>query len=136
MSHFSTIALEIKNCTHLVEALVDMGWKIDQIEVHSVPTNLYGYQGDVRKDVANVIIRRKYVGGLSNDIGFVKQPDGTYTAIISDYDRGWKYGDRWLNSLKQKYGVRVAEHQAKIKGMSVKKTTKQDGTVQLVLRRA
>jgi hypothetical protein len=70
-----------------VKALVRAGWKENQIEVHDEAQHLVGYQGDQRKDKANVIIRRKYVGGASNDLGFVLQEDGTYKAIVSEYDR-------------------------------------------------
>jgi len=136
MSHFCGIQLLIKDSACLLEALIEMGWKLEQIEIHEPATNLYGFEGDKRKDVANIIIRRRFVGSASNDIGFFKESDGNYTAIISEYDRSNRYGDTWLNKLKQQYGIKVVERQAKLKGMSVKKSTKEDGTIQLILQKA
>ena len=87
MSEFVECKTKFKDKKALVEALIAMGWTANQIEVNEVAQNLYGYQGDKRNQKANIIIRRKNVGGASNDIGFVKKPDGTYEAIISEYDR-------------------------------------------------
>jgi len=43
----------------LTKALADMGFK--EVEVHDTAQKLHGFQGDVRKETAEVIIRRKYV---------------------------------------------------------------------------
>ena len=40
-------------------------------EVHIEPQHLQGYQGDNRAQKAHIIVRRKYVGGSSNDLGFL-----------------------------------------------------------------
>lgn len=136
MSHFTNIQLQFKDRNCLVEALVEMGWSLDKIELHNSPSNLYGWHGDVRQDCANIIIRRKYVGRDSNDIGFRLEPDGTYTAIISEFDSRTNYGSTWVNRLKQTYGVKVAKKQARLKGFSVQETKKSDGTVTLVLMKA
>ena len=136
MSFFVYGDTQFKDTQCLLEALTDAGWTLEQIEVHAVPTNLCGYQGDTRLDVANIIIRRQNVGFASNDIGFVKKEDGSYAAIVSEYDRGTKYGEKWLNTLKQNYATRVTEREARRKGMTVKKTKKEDGTIKLVLQRA
>jgi hypothetical protein len=136
MSHYSEIKIQMKDEECILEALMECGWTLDQIETHCTPTHLYGYKGDRRKDLANIIIRRKHVGGASNDIGFRLEEDGTYTAIISEYDQETGYGTAWLNKLKQSYGVKVVEKQARRRGFSVKKTVKQDGAVQLVLQKA
>jgi hypothetical protein len=76
---------------------------------------LVGFQGDYRtqdgeghtKDAdkalkADIIIRRKYVGGASNDIGFVKGSDGKFKAVISDYDSS-RHNAAWLAKLKGEY---------------------------------
>ncbi len=75
------------------------------IEVHEEAKNLYGYQGDKRKQKAHIIIRKKYVGSSSNDIGFLKK-DGKYLTIASAYDRAWRTGKK-INKLKQTYGEKV-----------------------------
>lgn len=75
---------------------------------------MYGYKGDKREQIAEVIIRKKYIGSSSNDIGFKLQEDGTYEAIISEFDKN-KYNEKWLDSLSQRYarnfGVRQLEEQ-------------------------
>ena len=47
------------------------------------------------------------IGSAANDIGFVKRADGTFGAIISDYDSG-KHNTSWLNGLKRSYTEKVA----------------------------
>ena len=112
------------NRAALVAALEDMGFK-DRVEVHDKATNLKGYQNDTRPDLANVILRRRDVGGASNDIGFVLRNDGTYEAIISEYDRGngacrkndlsrefSGYNNKWLDRLQQHYSKHVIRTKA------------------------
>lgn len=132
MSHYSRIRSKMKKRSALVKALQDLGFKEDQIEVHDEAVNLYGYQGDVRNDKANIVIRRKHVGGSSNDIGFVRLEDGTYEAIISDFDRTngqsrknkrtqktQGYSGKWMELLNQRYSFRVIEEQANMDGFSL-----------------
>jgi len=77
----------ITNLELLLAALADLGWDSGKVEVHDNPVALYGYHGDRRPETANVVIRRNNTGvSSSNDIGFVKRPDGTYAPIISEYD--------------------------------------------------
>lgn len=109
MSHYNNIETQIKSVPALVQALCRVPtrtgqWSKAQIEVHDKPQSLYGYKNDAREQTAEVIIRREHVGGAANDIGFKKQSDGTYTAIISDYDRKY-YTDSWLNKVGTYYGV-------------------------------
>lgn len=99
MSHFTSIKTQIKNRDALVTALNDIGFK--NIELHETAQHLYGYQGDVREQTAEVIIRRQYIGSSSNDIGFKQQADGQYEAIISEYDRH-QYNQQWMNKLMQR----------------------------------
>ena len=55
--------------------------------MHPTPVALFGYHNDQRAEKAEVVIRRNNTGiGSSNDIGFAKQPDGSYKAIVSEYD--------------------------------------------------
>ena len=50
---------------------------------------LVGYLNDAREETAQFIIRRNVLspGGYSNDVGWTRQPDGTYRLIVSEYDR-------------------------------------------------
>lgn len=133
MSHFTSIKTQIKNIEALVKALKDIGF--NQVELHEVPHNLYGYQGDIRSEKAEVIIRRKYIGTASNDIGFQRQNDGQFKAIISQYDRT-KYSEAWVNQLMQRYSYHVLIDTAPVEGFTVEEEeTLEDGTVRIVLGR-
>lgn len=103
----------------------------ENVEINEKGTNLYGYHDDVRSDIANVIIRRKYIGPLSNDIGFVKKTDGTYAAILSDYDRSIGYNEAWLNKVKVKYAEHGLMKQARNKGLRFASRKLVNGKVQL-----
>lgn len=125
MSHFSEFTTNMNDEEALVGALEAMGFR-GKIEKHQIAQPLYGYQGDVRPQKAHIIIRRKYVGSASNDIGFEKQADGTYKAHISDYDKN-KYNQKWLDTLQTKYtGTRILNKVNKLKKYQV--SVKEEGS--------
>lgn len=133
MSHFTSIKTQIKNLEALVKALADVGF--NQVEVHETAQPLYGYQGDIRPEAAEVIIRRHYIGSASNDIGFKQQEDGQFEAIISEYDR-YKYSQEWLNELTQRYGYHSLMATAPAEGFTVEEEeTLEDGTIRVVVAR-
>ncbi len=133
MSHFTAIKTQIKDKEALIKALADMGLK--NIEVHENAQYLYGFQGDVRPETAEVIIRRKYVGSSSNDIGFKLQDDGQFQAIISEYDRG-RYNQQWLGKVMQRYGYYTLMASAQEQGFTVEEDeVMEDGTVRVVVAR-
>lgn len=103
MSHYSKIQTKIVERDALCAALKDLGYT--NIEVHEQAQGLYGYKGDLRPEKAEVVIRRKYVGHASNDIGFRRTQDGTWEAIVSEYDQVY-LGQDWVDRVCQKY----AEH--------------------------
>lgn len=84
-----------------------------EVKVHldkQVP--LYGYKGDMRAERANIripkeIVNRYLGGGASNDVGFVKTPDG-FDAIVSAYDEG-----AWWNHAEARFWQVAAVHEAK-----------------------
>lgn len=103
MSHYSKIKTKIVERDALCAALKELGYH--NIEVHEQAQGLYGYKGDLRPEKAEVIVRRKFIGMASNDIGFKLGADGSWEAIISEYDQG-VLGRDWVNKVSQKY----AEH--------------------------
>lgn len=130
MSEFVECTTKFKDQKALIEALMEMGWKKNEIEIHDKATHLYGYHGDRRAQTANIIIRRQHVGGSSNDIGFLKKSDGTYEGIISEFDRtsGGKharethgYNENWLKKLNGAYNEKLYTRVAKQKGFEVRK---------------
>lgn len=96
----------MRNLEVLLATLAELGWDKGKVEVHETPQALYGYHGDQRAEKAHVVIRRSNTGvGSSNDIGFVREADGTYRPIISEYDQGAcvaGYGNRSYKGEKTK----------------------------------
>jgi hypothetical protein len=134
MSHFTTIRTKMIDQQHLLAALRDLGF--NTVETQTTPSTLFGYKGDARPEMAEIIIRRQYIGGLSNDIGFAKSADGTFQAIISGYDRG-RYSQSWLQKVQCRYAYHATKEALSSEGFSlVEEEQQQDGTLHLVLRRS
>ncbi len=133
MSHYTRLDTRIVSVEHLIAALADMGF--DHVEHHDVAEHLYGYEGDVREDRAEVIVRRAFIGELSNDIGFRRTADGNFEAIISDYDRD-TYGREWLGRLTQRYAYRVARDVLRDQDFDlVEESMDQDRRIHMTVRR-
>jgi hypothetical protein len=118
MSHFNDIQTAITDRDGLVRALLRCGFQKNMIEIHDTPQNLFGYQGDVRKQKAHVIIRRKYIGSSSNDVGY-ELVNGQFVAHISEFDSGTgtyssnhsnaRCNQAWQTKLATYYGVEKAK---------------------------
>ena len=127
MSLYCSVKTQFKNQDALVAALAETGnWTVEQIGRYDIAENLFGYKGDRRAEVAHVIIKKQHVGSCSNDIGFIRNSDGTYSAIISKYDQG-KYNDAWLKRLKKNYAFHAIRLQQATKGRSVERERMPDG---------
>jgi hypothetical protein len=132
MSHFTRVRTALRDPDLLVQALAAVGFTT--VETHDTPQTLYGYQGDARPDRAEVIIRRTHIGRLSNDIGFRRRDDGTFEAVISEYDRS-RYDQPWLTKLSRAYGHAAALRYAEDNGYEVDSDVEENGRRRLVLRR-
>jgi len=113
VSKFSELQTVITDERYLVEALQDLGYAP---EVCRDGKNLVGYMGDERPEKAHIIIRRWQLDSASNDIGFTRDGNGVYRAIISDYDRGIGFDTAWLGRVAQTYKERQTMAVAKAKG--------------------
>jgi hypothetical protein len=140
MSAYVEVKTQIKDQEALVEALLEMRnkvgrpWTRDDIEIHEEAQPLVGYMGKVRRQKANIIIRRKNVGGSANDIGFERTEDGTFVAHISDFDKHF-HNEQWRQELNVEYGTKFVEKKAKAKGYRMKKEVQADGSVKIKLSR-
>jgi hypothetical protein len=93
----------ITNQDVLLSARAELGFGPGTVEIHAQPQPLIDWVGhqthylsgkaDV-PDVAHLIIRRKHVGGASNDIGLLRQVDGSYKVIVSEHDIHARYGPK------------------------------------------
>lgn len=134
MSLYCELKTEMRNKEALLGALADMGFTRDKVEVHATPQTLYGFQGDARPEKAEIILRRQFVGALANDIGFARQKDGSYQAIVSEYDLQTSYGETWLKKLKQNYSVQTTCHWAEKNKFCVKTEELPTGEIKLTLQ--
>lgn len=100
MSAYTEQQTQFKYAALLVSALKACG--VSEVNVFETAQPLEGYHGDKRADTAEIIIPRHAVGSLSNDIGFKRQPDGTYKAVISEYD-SLRYNSDWMRNLVNTY---------------------------------
>ena len=63
----------LKDRRLLLAALADLGYA--QVEEgEALP--LYGYEGDQRLETAEIVVRRRYLGAASNDVGFARTDEG------------------------------------------------------------
>lgn len=131
MSHYTVLRTQFVDAAALVKALADLGFA--EVEVHEKPKHLRGWLGGVRLDSAEIIIRRKYVGKASNDIGFKRQPDGTYTAIISEFDRA-RFSAAWLERLAQRYAYHITLGKLTEQGFELVTEKQEQGRIHLTLR--
>lgn len=143
MSHFVECQTEIRDPEALVAALIEFGFEAAQIEVHEQVVPLYGYQGDVRLQQAHIVIRRKNVGSGANDVGWERQPDGTYRAWISEFDAGiGEYASRqesarfntaMQNLIKQEYAYQVISRQQRAAGRNVERHRLPSGEIEVTV---
>ena len=114
MSKYLTfVEIVFKDRRLLLAALADLGYG-EVEEGDALP--LYGYQGDRRPEVAELVVRRRHLGRASNDLGFARTPAG-YVPIISEYDQRALRGGRLVAELRAAYSERVvAEVQRRLRG--------------------
>jgi hypothetical protein len=128
VSHFTTIKTKITDSEALKKALADLGYPIVE-EGHNLA--LYGYQGDRRPQTADIVVRRKYISPLSNDLGF-KKKGAIYELIISEYDLD-VLGEWFIDKFMQRYAYHKVLSEAKNNDwLKVKEEMMQDGTIKLV----
>lgn len=133
MSRYCIVKTEFKDGTALIVALAETGgWTAKQVEIHHEPQHLYGFEGDVRKEKAHIIIRRIHVGRNSNDLGFIRGEDGNYEAIISDYDSK-RYGKEWMKQLKGNYAYHKVRKDMVARGRRVSRIQCENGHQQVVI---
>ncbi len=104
---FTGTAFKDREC--LLKALAECGYgTVEEGESLS----LYGYQGDRRPETAQIVIRRKFIGNASNDLGFQKT-DAGYVAVISEYDQRYIMQGKFLTALRTNYNLKSAEKLAR-----------------------
>ena len=133
MSHFVECQTEFRDPQALVTALIECGFSANQIELHQDAGPLYGYQGDVRPQQAHIVIRRQHVGQAANDVGFERQPDGTFRNWISEYDSRHRFNPEMQNRVKQEYAYQVIARQQRDRGRSVERQRLPNGEIEVLI---
>ena len=128
MSHYTKVKTQIKSELALMQALADLGFDQHKVQKHAEAQQLQGYQGDMREQRAEIILPRRHVGSASNDIGFKKAEDGTYEAIISDYDKR-RYDKNWLGKLTQRYAYNNLKNELSDGGFFVESEHEEKGEI-------
>jgi Protein of unknown function (DUF1257) len=100
MSKYDSFQTTLTEEGALVAALKALGYPV---EIHTQAMPLFGYHGDERPERAHIIIRRNHLDCASNDIGFVRNSHGQFSAILSEYDRSIGFDQKWLNRVHQRY---------------------------------
>jgi hypothetical protein len=113
MSKYIEMSTALTDERYVFEALRELGY---EPEVCGEGKALIGYMGDERAERAQIIVRRRHLDSASNDIGFARDGNGVYRAIISEYDRGIGFDDAWIGRVSQVYKERQTMAVAKAKG--------------------
>ncbi|WPB81716.1 DUF1257 domain-containing protein [Archangium violaceum] len=112
MSAYITLLTPMVDTECLLEALADVSFGRDVVEVHAQPVPLVGFEGQKRAQQAEIVIRKQHVGASSNDLGFLHTPTG-YQLVVSDYDQR-RYGPQWLQQLNGCYQEHVRNKQERL----------------------
>ncbi len=104
---FTSAAFRDREC--LLNALSECGYSTVE-EGDSL--SLYGYRGDRRPEMAQIVVRRKFIGSASNDLGFQKTEAG-YVPVISEYDQRYMMRGNFLTNLRTNYNLKSAEKLAR-----------------------
>jgi hypothetical protein len=104
---------------------------------------LYGCRGDVRAQQAHIVIRRQHVGFGANEVGWERQPDGTYRAWISEFDAGVgpyahrhataRFNQANQNRIRQEYACGVIARQQRVLGRSIERQQLLGGEIELTI---
>lgn len=129
ISEYTVVQIEYSDPGCIKAALTELGYVFED---NKTAQNLYGYGGDKRKQMADIIVRRQHVGVAANDVGFKKKANGKYELIISEYDRGGKTGTNFMQKMKQLYAKHKTLKQLKKMGKTVTSVkTLADGRIKI-----
>jgi hypothetical protein len=104
MPRYRLIPTGVPASTDLRKTLGDMG--LHNVEVHASPSPLQDWIGRPTDVMADVIVRRKDLGASSDDLGFLRNPDGTWGALVSEIHL-FRFDKHWFADLAKRSGVAV-----------------------------
>lgn len=129
MSHHTTVSIEIKDRSALIEALCDVFGE-GAVEIHESPAVIKTFS---RSDMADIIVRKGAIGQWNGplalqwgDIGF--RFDGKEGEVKAAFD---SYDLPIFKRLRQAYAAAVAARKLKEQGWTVARHFDSDGNVVL-----
>lgn len=129
ISEYTIVQVEYNDPECIKAALKELGYVFEE---HQQAVSLHGFTGDVRRQTANIIVRRNHVGTASNDVGFNRKADGNYELIISEYDRRGTTGTNFMERMRQLYSKHKSLKQLKRMGKAVTSVkTTSDGRIKI-----
>lgn len=132
MSKYRRIETEFRDESTLRQALADV-CQARRIEFETGDgLALYGFEGNRRRETAELVIRRRHLGRLTNDLGFHRRPDGTFEVIISDFDSRHTAAEV-VREVKQRYARLQVEKLARARGYRVEEVPAEGGAIRLRL---
>lgn len=134
MSKYVSYRTVFKDERLLIEALAALGYTAEYHEDGVMTKNDYG---ETNKKV-QIIVRQaelKRVKGqthsLPADLGFQKNKDGVFTAVINDYDRVHN-NQAFIDTVNEQYAIAGAKRTAKRLGLRFVKSEKKKGVTRMV----
>jgi hypothetical protein len=133
MSKYRKMTTAYTSRQHMREALKAAARELGIEFVECKPgqeEHLVGYHGDTREETATFIVRRKYIGSSSNDLGY--HWDGKcYQEIVSEFDETYSGTTAIRDAVRREYAVIATTAAAKAKGYKVERISQPGGAVQL-----
>jgi hypothetical protein len=122
---------KIINALTAPESEGGMGFKREHIETGK-RSHLRGFQGRERKEQGDIIIRRRYLRGSANDIGFLRKDNGEWEFIESGYDGGYrddgsKRSAGAQRDFQKRFGVSYKIETAKERAKAMRKSKRIKG---------
>jgi len=128
VSHYATIKTKLTDEEVLVQAIREMGYQVEQ----GKDIGLHDWLGNIRPQKADIVIRRKHLSSISNDIGFKKENDG-FKVIISDMDVNRGERKNFVAELTQKYNYIKVKKEVIKQGLKIiGEKVHADKTIELV----
>ena len=127
MSAYTTIKTKFVDSEILQQALKDIGFKVEVGQ----DMVLYNWTGTPQARTADIVIRRKHLTSISNDIGFTKER-GVYKVSISDVDLKAEKTADFINRVLHRYNYLKVKKEVARQGLRLVQEKKlPDGTIEL-----
>lgn len=131
MSKYVSYSTEFKDEQLLIQALAALGYTAEYHAEGVTTKNDYGEQNQT----VQIIVRQEELKRVKKnapaDLGFKKNSQGVYTAVINDYDRIHNKQE-FINQVNEQYAIAGAKRTARRLGLRFVKSEKKKGVTRMV----